>query len=375
MLPTTLSYCGLPFQHDIFVSYSHGSDARGEPSLQHWSLAFVRALREELRADRAFRDALSLFIDAEGEPGRRLDAALPLAEQLEAQVQSAAVLLVLMSPDYQASKWCADERQWWLKKQAELGISATGRLEMVKVWPVLAADWKDGKWPQELADRAGEPLLGHLFHDGAQRGARPLGWTQWQQGFDSRVRESVLDLARVLYNRLDDVKAECDRLRSALADAQRLGGAAGQMLYLHGRSEQQAEWEQTAGKLQDGGFAVLPAIPDPVERDPMRREAQRERRVEELAGCDALLLLGTPASPTLDADLATVGKFDRQSARERSNRLLPCGLLDTTGAALATPQRRTNARILQTEWLDAVGGQVVPVVQQWLQARAGTAGG
>ena len=88
-----MSYCGPPFQRDIFVSYSHGADARGEPSLQHWSLALVRALREELRADRAFRDSLSLFIDAEGEPGRRLDTALPLTEQLEAQVQSAALLL------------------------------------------------------------------------------------------------------------------------------------------------------------------------------------------------------------------------------------------------------------------------------------------
>ena len=376
-MSTTLSYCGPPFQHDIFVSYSHGSDTRGDPLLQQWSLAIARALREEWRADREFRNTLSMFIDAEGEPGQHLDAALPLTEQLESQVQSAAILLVLMSPDYQASTWCADERQWWLQKQAALGISAAGRLEMVKVLPVFAEDWKEGRWPPELSDRAGEPFLGHVFHDDARRGARPLGWTQWQPagGFDSAVRERVLDLARVLYQRLDDVKAECDRLRKAQADVQKLGDATGQMVYLHGRSEQQADWERTASELQESGFAVLPAAPDPIERDPAKREAQRERRVEELANCDALLLLGTPGSLTIDADLSTVGKFDRHSARERSNRMLPCALLETAGAALATPQRRNNARIMQTEWLDANQQPVAPVVQRWLQDRAGVAKG
>jgi len=189
------------------------------------------------------------------------------------------------------------------------------------------------------------------------------------------VREAVLDLARVLYRKLEDARAECDRLRLARDDVQRLAGATGQMLYLHGRSEQQADWERTASELQNGGFAVLPTAPDPIERDAARREAQRERRVEELTNCDALLLLGTPGSPMIDADLALVGKFDRQSARERSNRLLPCALLDTGGATLATPQRRTNARILQTEWLDATQHAVVPVVRRWLQTRAGAAAG
>src|SRR5689334_12884100 len=41
-----VSYVDSPFDHDIFVSYSHGSDAHGVPFLQSWSKAFVDALRE-----------------------------------------------------------------------------------------------------------------------------------------------------------------------------------------------------------------------------------------------------------------------------------------------------------------------------------------
>ncbi|WP_298232395.1 hypothetical protein [uncultured Azohydromonas sp.] len=139
-----MSYCGDPFQHDIFVSYSHGSDADGEPFLQQWSHMFVRALRQELRSDPDYRNKLGMFFDAEGEPGSRIDPALPLTEQLEAKVQSATLLLVLMSPDYQRSSWCADERAWWLQKQAAIGAVAVGAIALA------GTAW----WQREQAEMA-----------------------------------------------------------------------------------------------------------------------------------------------------------------------------------------------------------------------------
>lgn len=85
-----MSYVGEPFKHDIFVSYSHGSDADGEGTLKGWSLAFVRELEREMRADRAFRDTLSLFVDSQGKSGQRLDPMSPLTEQLNTHVGSTA---------------------------------------------------------------------------------------------------------------------------------------------------------------------------------------------------------------------------------------------------------------------------------------------
>lgn len=397
-----MSYVGDPFVHDIFVSYSHGSDKHGDPMLQRWSVAFVRALREELRADPVFRNTLSIFLDADGEPGQRLDAALPLREQLAAQVQSAALLLVMMSPDYQASTWCGDERRWWLERQHALGLPATGRIELVHAWPVLASGWQpDGRWPAELADSAGNPLVGHLFHDNARIGARPLGWTQWRrsEGFDATVLDAVLDLARVLYGRLDNLREAAQRLRQARADAERLalagtlqprasGGDSGDKfvaevdgeefsptLYLHARLEQRDAWSRTTEALQEGGYSVVPTELFPLQGSPAERELLRERRVNEIAGSDAVLVLGTPGAPMLDADLNQVAKFDRQSAKVVRNKPLPCALLNTAGPGLDTPNRRRNASILKTEWLDAADEPVVPVVQRWLQACARASGG
>lgn len=365
----TLSYVGDPFRHDLFVSYSHGSDADGDPTLQGWSLAFVRELERELRADRAFRDTLSLFIDAQGAQGQRLDRMAPLTDQLDAHVGAAALLLVLMTPDYQASSWCRDERNWWAAKQADLAIDPAGRVAMVRAWPV-PAEWPDGPWPAPLADRAGQPLVGYSFHAGEGRAARPLGWTEWQAGFSPKVREALLGLAGDLAQKLDTLRAECERRRVASASVQRLAKPAGQTLYLHGRADCARAWELAARELGDSGYAVFPGEPDPIEREPARLEQIRQRRVETLADCDALVLVGSPDGRAIDADLVVVGKHDRNSARSRSDRPLPCALLDTVGLPVATPVRKQTARILQADWLDATGGAVSPVVRQWLSEKS-----
>jgi hypothetical protein len=107
----------------------------------------------------------------------------------------------------------------------------------------------------------------------------------------------------------------------------------------------------------------------------VRLQAVRERRVETLSGCDALLLLGTDDGRALDADLVVVGKHDRQSARARSHRLLPCGLLDTAGAAIATSVRRATARIVQADWIDGTDEGWPVAVRDWLGAKGVQAGG
>lgn len=368
-----LAYVGEPFRHDIFVSYSHGADAQGQPQLKDWSVAFVRALEQELRSDRDYRNTLSMFIDAHDRPGQRLDPMAPLTEQLNAHVGASALLLVLMSPDYQASTWCRDERQWWAQQQAGTGLPAAGRVAMVHAWP-LQQPWPDERWPAELSDQAGHPLVGYGFHSGQGRAARPLGWTEWSSGFGPELRTALLGLAGDLYHKLDQIKADAQRLSAARADSQRLAEDGGQTIYLHGRADSAtgaAQWAHSAQALLDGGYAVLPGEPDPVERDPARLEAIRERRVEALAACDALLLVGGDDGRAIDADLIVVGKHDRHSARARSNRWLPCALLDTIGPAVATAVRRSTARIVQADWLDATQAPLVPVVRHWLQGKAG----
>jgi hypothetical protein len=105
-----------------------------------------------------------------------------------------------------------------------------------------------------------------------------------------------------------------------------------------------------------------------VEQDVKKLQTIRERRVEALSACDALLLVATDDTRALDTDLVVVGKHDRQSARARSNHLLPCGVLNTVGGALTTPVRRATARIVQADWIDSTD-RWTPAVQQWLKEK------
>jgi len=68
----------------------------------------------------------------------------------------------------------------------------------------------------------------------------------------------------------------------------------------------------------------------------------------------------------VDLDLAVIGRGDRHAARERSNRMLPCGLLDTVGEDLATPRRLTLAQRLGVKWIDATAERWTSDVSRWL---------
>src|SRR5262252_8491873 len=309
-----MAYVGSPFEFDIFISYSHGGDdGQGRGYLQPWSAAFVQELDRELRSDPRFRQSLRIFLDS-NQRGSGVDPMAALTEQLKTDIGAAALLVVLMSPDYLTSAWCKDEREWWLARQAAAGLQTDERVAVVRVWPTT------DPWPPAFADSRGQPLVGFQFHTHGEP-VRPLGWTEMPGPFQSDFRKALLPIVGRLYQALDVMKA--------CADAQR-------------RAREEA--------------------------------ARQENRVRTISGCDALLLIGTDDTRALDADLVTVGRLDRQSARARSNRLLPCGLLNTVGDAIATQARKTLTRAVQADWIDATRSPWAPAVQQWLASKSQQAG-
>ncbi|NML15013.1 molecular chaperone Tir [Azohydromonas caseinilytica] len=370
-----MAYVGAPFRHDIFVSYSHGADAsvasEGEdPPLKQWSLAFVRQLKEELRVNRALRETLSIFVDSQGQAGQRLDRMAPLTDQLDEQVGASALLMVLLSPDYQASRWCRQEREWWWARQAATGLAPSGRVAMVRAWPLLDP-WPDNRWPPELCDSAGEPLPGYPFHETIGDEARPLGYAERRTQFGPEVVKAVIKLAGEIRQKLETVKADAARQAAERADREKLASDGGQAIYLHGRTEYAQLWDRKFQELSSGGYAVFPADgPDPIERDPARLDTIRERRIALMARCDALVLLGTQDGYALDDDMLAIGKHDRESARARYARSLPCAWLDTVGPPILNPRRLTNARILRSDWLDGREQPAHVVVKQWLADKA-----
>lgn len=369
-----MSYVGAPFAHDLFVSYSHGSDAGGEAFLQKWSEAFAQELERELRTDARVRNNMRIFLDKDLRPGRGVDPLEPLSEQLQKEVGGSGMLVVLMSDDYLRSRWCRDEREWWHGAQGGLGLSTNGRIAVVRILPTTET------WPAQLLDARGEQLPGFKFHNDHPTAVRPLGWTDRSPdspsgyAFGAAFANTLLDLAGRLYQHLDELKVRAEELRRNEAEARKLSQSGGQSIYLHGRSDRAAAWEKAGLHLTDSGFVVVPGSPDRVEADPERLREIGERRIEAMSACDALLLVGTDDGLALDADLVVVGRHDRQSARARSHRLLPCGVLDTDGAVLATPIRCASARNVQADWLDGTREPWAPRVHEWLKQKATLAG-
>jgi hypothetical protein len=229
-----MCYVGTPFAQDIFVTYSHGADASGKPFLQEWSVAFAQALETELRFERRFRNDLRLFLDHDYRPGQGVDPMAPLTDQLREQIGKAAILVVLMSPDYVASQWCKLEREWWHESQVSFGVANQPRIAVVRALPT-----PDDEWPDAFKDAAGQPLVGFAFHVDIGGAIRPLGSTDPAGAFGTEFKKALLSLVGHLYVALDKTRGWLEERRRAQQDAAKLAEDGGQAIYLHGRAEYQ----------------------------------------------------------------------------------------------------------------------------------------
>jgi hypothetical protein len=358
-----MSYVGDPFAHDVFVTYSHAdAEGVGESRLKAWSQGFIRELEAELRVNPKLARDLRLFFDDHHRPAQGLDPMSGLTDQLRADVAGSALLAVLMTPQYLGSRWCATEREWWSEAQAGHSLPIDGRVAVVRVLATAEA------WPKPLVDAAGEQLTGYWLYDRAlpEMSQRPFAWPVPDQASGNPFRAVIVDLAGWLALKLEGLKQLVDERHRAAAEAAKLAAPGGQTIYLHGRAEQAAAWERAADVLSQHGFQVTPNEPDPVEQEPDKLQRISRYRVDALTSCDALLLVGAGETRAVDADIVVVGKYDRHSARARSNRLLPCALLDTVGQGLATPRRLASARAVQVDWLDGTSDPWLPRVQGWL---------
>ncbi|MBN6774203.1 molecular chaperone Tir [Pseudomonas granadensis] len=359
-----MSYVGDPFVHDLFISYSHGYDeGLGVGHLQPWSAAFAKELEKELRAEPKIRNQLTIFCDGNYRLGQGVDPMAPLTEQLREHIGRAALLIILMSPDYLRSTWCADERKWWYEHQLDLEPTCKERIAVVRIWPT-----EDDPWPKLLTDTRDNPLVGFNFHAPIFGEERPLGWVD-MPAFGSDFKKAILNIVARIYPKLVALKQKADERARLKTEIEKLSDDMGQTIYLHGRAEYFDIWQKAALALTDAGFSVTPGKLD-LRRDPRDLQDSREQRVELMATSDAVLIIGTDDNHALDADLVVVGKHDRQSARARCNRLLPCGLLNTVGTDIATPVRKATARILQTDWLDATKEPWTDNIKHWLDEKS-----
>lgn len=354
-------YLAPEYTTDILISYSHGDfDATGQSKLKTWAQLFKRELEAELRQEPDFRN-VAVFLDENPRVEQALDPAVPLTAQLKARVESAALLTVLMSPDYLSSQWCKRERDWWLSYHRQ-NSDISGRVFVARV-----LDTDHTKWPAQLADEAGNPLIGFWFHPREDSGA-PIRPYCWDGRTDDRNQfvQRLLDMVGALMRRLRTLREQVEARERARAEADRLSMAGGQVLYLYAREADHEAWSRSYREVSALGYAVTPAAPEPRADGPQKVRELTEERVNQLVLCDALLLLGAGNGFALDADMLSIGRQSRYLARARSGKLLPCAILDTSGGQLGTVERLGLARTLGITWIEAGSNGWPDLVREWL---------
>lgn len=345
------------FPIDVFLSYSHGAfSGKSSTRLKAWSQKLADDLREELL--QLDLEDLSLFIDSSDREDEGVDRTARLAEQLKDRVEGAAVLVVLMSAPYLRSRWCSQERDWWMGHNSPDPLAVGGRVFVCRAQPT-----DELAWPEVL-----KGFFGYCFYDKDKRPdlARPFTYGGATGDLDEYL-DTLVRLAGDIAQRLKAVRAVLDDRRRQWQQQQRAAAETGQILYLYGRREHAPSWTEACERLQDRRFVINPDRPESVSEtgglDPESRS--------QIALSDGLLILGTPDGRALDSDMVVVGRSYRHLAIASRRSPLPCAVFDTVGAELQDARRRSNAANLGIAWIDGTRDDWPEHITGWLRQGVG----
>jgi len=123
---------------DVFLSYTRVKDFRGTVA------DFCVHLQRELQK-KTGRDDLRIFLDTTYIPPGAI-----WSKTLEAELASARMLMILLSPTWIRSEWCRREYQVFLQQSHDTGVE---RLVVPVLWDeVSAADCKTSEQRELLAE-------------------------------------------------------------------------------------------------------------------------------------------------------------------------------------------------------------------------------
>jgi len=350
-----MSYVGDPFQHDVFVSYSHGaSKGNHDSDLKAWSQSFARDLRSELLQIEL--DGISVFLDESERSDENVDRTAKLNNHLQDRAEKSALLTVLMTPQYLRSKWCRQEFDWWCDKNFPCQLGQGERLFVCRVRPS-----DEGAWPEPV-----KGVVGYFCYDKDKEPdrARPFAWRGRESDKDNYL-DLLVDLAAEMKQRLEPLRSVLEEQRRRQDQAEKLVAAAGQTLFLHGREEATAAWEKAYDSLQYAGFSVLPTCPVPIDDDGgLHPEYEKQLRKS-----DGLLLLAAEEGPAIDTDILVIGRNYRRKVIAEGA-VLPGAVVNLAGPGLRTERRLKNAQNLGLGWID-LADDWPDHVRSWL-AETGT---
>lgn len=195
------------YDHDIFVSYAHVDDV---PLVDGggWVSTFVQQLRRLLAMRLGRADAYSIWMD------QRLIGSEPFPEALLNNIRQSAALIIILSPGYLRSEWCANEANAFLDTVRSKSY-AHRRIFIVESWPT-----NRDEWPAEFRDR----LVYPFWQESEQREPRTLG----SPALEATDKPYFIGLERLVRDLVDLMKTlvQLDGGRHVPEVVQRHGPAA-----------------------------------------------------------------------------------------------------------------------------------------------------
>jgi len=330
------------FEHDLFVSYAHGAGG----TYKRWTRQLVDDLKDAI-LDETLVDQFKIAID------RDLDVTGSLEDQLRNKVKSSGLLLVIMSKPYLKSRWCKEERDWFLSEVRECQDGG-GTVIVVRAHPTPEDDW-----PDCFKDDGGHVVLGVTFHRDDKPGDNvrfPYGFVErcdndqkyWQalEKLVTKVEHRLQYLKQYAPNSLVEQPTEqriTPERRGSCSQAETNSNGEGCVpiqvsveqslswstlsdrprIYLQAPINQQSEWDKTKADLEGAGYDVLPSSFHEIGCDINARLAARDHL---LHGCEedvhALCVLGT-GDVIKDVQSADIGRKYKGLA----GKTLPCVVL------------------------------------------------
>lgn len=348
---------GLPnslaeFPVDVFFSYSHGAfSGQSNSELKRWSQKLAEDLREELNFTGL---DVSLFLDESDRQDESVDRTESLDLQLRQQVERAGLFLMMMSPQYLRSAWCRQELDWWQGRSGGDAFAVGNRLLIARIYPT-----NEAAWPKGLGE-----IPGYFFYDRdlPEEQIRPFTYRGSTRDLD-QYNEALLALSGKMSQRLKAIRQLLEQRHAQWQQQQKAEAEFGQIIYLYGRRDASAAWEQTCNRLQDRRFVVNPERPQPLaENGGMDVESR-----SQLASSDGLLILGTEDTRAVDSDMVVIGRRYRHLAIDQRSTPLPCAVFDTVGQALQDERRMRNAENLGISWIDGTRPDWSDQLTGWLQ--------
>jgi hypothetical protein len=264
-------------RYRIFVSYAHVDDRVLPEADAGWVTRLVDNVKVMLPQELG-RDECDLWLDR-----LALTPNDPLTAQIVEAVQSAHLLLVILSPGYIASSWCSKERNEFLQV---VGGPGKSRTFLVKKQPV-----EETKRPEELRD-----LKGLDFWTMKEGGDAPrtLGFpvpdpkNPEDRMYYEKIKDLCVALAKEL-RRQSGITPERNRKSARIAVGNgKLEGTPVAVYLAPVNYDLEVTWESTQRYLDQVGVKVLPESAHSYVLNP---ESFREAAEKHLKECGVFIQL------------------------------------------------------------------------------------